>query len=127
MKLFEQYKTSKRLIEKTEFVKVYSLTFDGKEHKIVLANKFANDHSFIHCKDGHIVWQQAPRLNWGGKMVGTKDTIYKFVEDKNCVTLFVVKGKPNEIIGLDDGVFRCADNFDETCLNVMSYREFKSL
>ncbi|MBQ9859919.1 MAG: hypothetical protein IJO76_04490 [Clostridia bacterium] len=127
MKLFEQYKTSKRLIEQTEFVKVYSLIFEGKEYKIVLANKFANDHSFIHCKDGHVVWQQAPRLNWGGKMVGTKDTVYKFVEDKNCVTLFVIKGKPNEIIGLDDGVFRCANNFDETCLNVMTYKELKNL
>ncbi len=127
MKLFAHYRTSKQLIEKTKFVKVFSCNFDGKEYKIVLTNRFANDHTFIHCKDGHIVWQQAPRLNWGGKMVGTRDVIYKYIQDKRFITVFVVKGNPNEITGLDDGVFGSADKVDENNVNVMVYSRFKKL
>ena len=128
MKLFEQYKISKQLIEKTKFVKIYMCNFNGKEYKIVLTKKFANNHSIIHCKDDEIVWQQVPRFfNWGGKMVGASDVICKFVRNKNCVTIFVVRGKPNGITGLDDGVFRCANNFDDNYINVMSYSRFKKL
>lgn len=74
------------------------------------------------------MWQQITRFfNWGGKAVGTMDVIYKFVQDKNCVTLFVIRGKPNGITGLDDGIFRCANNFDDRYINVMSYKRFNSL
>lgn len=128
MKIFEQYKINKQLIEKTKFVKIYKCDFDGKEYRIVLTKKSANKYSIIHCKDEHIVWQQVPRLfNWGGKAIGTTNVIYKFVQDKNCVTIFIIRGKPNGITGLDDGAFRCANNFDEDYINVMSYSRFKKL
>lgn len=128
MRVFKEYKTSKRLIEKTKFVKIYKFILDDREYKIVLTRKYANKYSIIHCKDDRIVWQQITRFfNWGGKAVGTMDVIYKFVQDKNCVTLFVIRGKPNGITGLDDGIFRCANNFDDRYINVMSYKRFNSL
>ncbi len=128
MKLFEQFKISKQLTQETKFVKVYKCVSNDKEYKIIITKKFANRHTIIHCTDDRIVWEQIPALiNWGGKMPGKRETLYKFVQDKNSVILFVIKGKPNGITGLDDGVFRCANNFDGNYINVMSFGRFKQL
>ncbi len=128
MKLFEIFKNSKQLMEETEFVRCYKCLVDDKNYKIILTKKIANKYTIIHCQDNTIFWQQIPRLvNWGGKMTGEKYPVYKFSEDKNNVVLFVIKGKPNGIIGLDEGVFCCADNFNSNFVNVMSYRKFKKL
>jgi len=128
MKLFNCFKTSKQFAEETKFVKIYKCVVDDKEYKIIITKKLANRHTIIHCIDDSIVWEQIPALiNWGGRMPGKRDTIYKFCQDKNSVILFVVKGKPNGFVGLDNGIFRCASNFDENHLNVMSYKRFKTL
>ncbi len=101
---------------------------DSKEYEIILTRKIADGHTIIHCKDELVVWQQVPRFfNWSGSMRGKKMPIYKCVQDKNRTTIFVIKGNPNEITGLDEGVFRSADRFDEACVNVMSYNHFKTL
>lgn len=128
MRLFKEYKISKQLIEKNKFVKVYKCYFNGKVYKIVLTRKFADKYSIIQCKDDEIVWQQVPKFfNWGGKAIGTMDIIYKFVQDKNSVNIVIIRGKPNGITGLDDGIFRCANKFDYNYINVMSYSRFKKL
>ncbi len=128
MKLFEQFKISKQLIEKTKFVKIYKCVLDDKEYKIITTKSFANRHTIIHCIDDRIVWEQIPALiNWGGKMPGKRETIYKFAQDENSVIVFVIRGKPNGIAGLDDGIFRCANNFDDNYINVMTYNRFKNL
>ena len=36
-------------------------------------------------------------------------------------------GKPNSIIGLDDGIFRSVHKYDENYINVMSEARFKEL
>ena len=128
MKLFEQFKISKQLIEKTKFVKIYKCVLDDKEYKILVTKRFANRHTVIHCIDDRIVWEQIPALiNWGGKMPGKREIVYKFAQDKNSVIVFVIRGKPNGITGLDDGIFRCANNFDDNYISVMTYNRFKNL
>ena len=36
-------------------------------------------------------------------------------------------GKPNSIIGLDDGIFRSVHKYDKNYINVMSEARFKEL
>lgn len=36
-------------------------------------------------------------------------------------------GKPNSIIGLDEGIFRSIHKYDENYINVMSESRFKDL
>ena len=47
--------------------------------------------------------------------------------DKNMVTLFVIKGKPRSIWGLDEGIFCSVNHMDPSHINVMSEKKFKEL
>ena len=116
------------MCEETEFVKVYRMTADGKEYKVVLTKRRANNHTVIHCEHNCIKWEQVPLFpRFAGRNYGDKVPIYTAIPEKACVTLFVVRGKLNGFVGLDDSVFRCVDNFDEQCINAMSYQRFKRL
>lgn len=126
MPLYEYFKTTARLCEETEFVRVYRMIAEGKEYKLVLTKKKANGHTVIHCEHNHIAWEQVPLFPRSvGRNYGDKVPIHTLIPEKDCVTIFVVCGKPNGFVGLDNGKFRCANNFDERCINVMSYQRFK--
>ena len=128
MSLYELFKKHAQLIDETEFVKVYQMMLDGKGYKVVLTKRSANGHTVIHCERNCIAWEQVPLFpRFAGRNYGDKEPIYTATLEKTCITLFAVKGKPDGFVGLDDGAFRCADNFDERCINVMSYSRFKRL
>ncbi len=128
MSLFERFKTDAQLCAETEFVRIYRLVTEGKEYRIILTKKRANGHTVIHCKGNRIAWEQVPLFpRFAGRNYGDKVPIYTAIPEKTCVTIFVARGKPDGFVGLDDGFFRCADHFDDRCINVMSYRRFKRL
>ncbi len=128
MKLFEQFSNSKHLVEETRFVKVYRCKIDGKPYQVLFTKKFANRYPTLHCKDNYIFWEQVPVLvNFMGRLHGQIIPIYKFSRDAGEGSVMVIRGKPGGIIGLDDGIFRCADKFDDNCINVMTYHQFKHL
>lgn len=127
MKLFEQFKKTKQLLDETEFVRVYKCISHNKEYRIVITKKRANFRSVIHCIDNYIAWEQVPFFFPQIVVCGDRVPIYKFSEDKNVVTVFVVKGEPKGISGLDVGMFRSANRFDGSCVNVMSYSRFKEI
>lgn len=127
MSLYKLFKTTKPT-EKTKFVKVYRFQKDGENYKIILAKRCANRRSIIHCKDELIEWEQFPMLPriWGARL-GESLPIYKFKKTNNETVIFVVKGKPNGITGLDDGIFRSIKKFDKDYINVMILKSFKAL
>lgn len=128
MKLFEWFKTSGKLTEETEFVKIYQCSSEEKCYKIIVSKKRANTHIIIHCLDNFIGWQVRYRFARSvGEAYSDVLPIYQVTEDKNCIALFVVKGKPISIQGLDDGRFHSANRFSESGINVMSYKRFKEL
>ena len=128
MSLYQQFKATKKLVEKTKFVKIYTCRFHDKLYKIVVTKRFADKHTVLKCEENHILWDQIPALfNWGGRMHGEYRPVYQTGQDKGYTVLFVVRGKPNGVIGLDDGIFCSADKFDENCVNVMTYKHFKKL
>ena len=67
-----------------------------------------------------------PRLT-GRLYDGEVEFIEHFSEDRGYVTVFVVKGKPNSITGLDEGIFASFARFDKHRINVMSESRFKEL
>lgn len=127
MTLYKLFKTTKPT-EKTRFVKIYRFEKDGENYKIILAKRSANRRSIIHCKDEQIVWEQFPLLPriWGARL-GESLPIYKFENPRKETVIFVIKGKPNGITGLDDGNFRGVKKFDKDYINVMSLQYFKTL
>ncbi len=125
MPLYEQFKRHAQLCEETAFVKRYRMTVEGAEYKIVITKKRANGHTVIHCENNRIAWEQVPLFpRFAGRSYGDKVPIYTVIPEKTCVTIFVVRGKPDGFVGLDDGVFRCADHFDRRHINVMSNKRF---
>jgi len=128
MKPYDAFKASGKLIEETESVKVYQCSLDEKKYIIIVSKKRANQRTIIHCLDNYVAWQVRYRFpTTGGKAYSDILPIYKFTEDKNHITLFVVKGKPVSIQGLDDGIFCSAKMFHKNSINVMSYKRFKEL
>lgn len=125
MSLYVQFKRNARLCEQTAFVNIYRLVSEGVEYKIALTKRVANGHTVIHCEGNRIAWEQVPRFpQLAGRRYGDKMPIYAVIPEKDRVTVFVVRGKPDGFVGLDNGVFRCIDHFDDRCINVMSYRRF---
>lgn len=124
--LYNLMKTTKPC-DKTRFVKVYSLKQDGKNYKIIITNRCANRRSIIHCIDNRIDWEQFPLLPriWSGRLEDTK-TIYKVEKPKNETVIFVIKGNPNGVTGLDDGLFRSVKKFDKNYINIMALKYFKT-
>ncbi len=126
MTIYQAFKKASKLSDSTNFVKIYKCTFDGEEYCIIVTKRFATKNTIIHCIDDHVAWEQVPAVpRLAGRWSGERIPIYKFNDKSNIV--FVVKGRPNVIVGLDEGVFRSANNFDKNNVNVMSYRRFKKL
>ena len=126
MTLYRQFQLSKQLVEETKFLKIFSCSFQEKTYKIVITKRFANKHTVLKCEGNRLLWDQIPALfNWNGKMHGEYRPIYQVGEENGYVVLFVVRGKPNGVIGLDDGVFHSKRN--ENGVTVMTYKQFKKL
>lgn len=124
--LFEHIIKTRPLIEETEHIRVYKLLHNGENYKIIVTKKRANRHTIIHCTDDCIAWEQAPLLpRLVGRSYGIKTPIYKFKPEKDFYTIFVIKGSPNGVIGLDDGIFSSALKFDKDHINVMTLTRFK--
>lgn len=128
MTLYQRFKTDAVPCEQTAFVRIYRLTADGTEYKVVVTKRRANGHSVIHCEHNRILWEQVPLFpRFAGRNYGDKVPIFTAIPEKGCVTVFVVRGKPDGFVGLDEGVFRSADRFDEKSINVMSERRFRRM
>lgn len=127
MKLFPSFKASKKLINQTEFVSVYSVSCDEKAYTIVIPKKRANNKTVIHFIDNTIFWEQVPRFpRLGGNHSGDRIPIYKFAENVSN-TLFVLKGNPLGDEGLDTGIFRSSAKYDDNFVNCVTYNKFKKM
>ena len=101
---------------------------DNKKYEIFFTRKRANRYSIIHCKNNMIEWEQFPVLpRIAGRRYGIREPIIKLAPSKDCIRIFVIMGKPNSIIGLDEGIFRSIHKYDENYINVMSESRFKEL
>ena len=112
----------------SEKVGIVKFEDDNKKYEIYFTRKRANRYSIIHCKNNTIEWEQFPVLpRIAGRRYGIREPIIKLAPSKDCIRIFVIMGKPNSIIGLDEGIFRSIHKYDENYINVMSESRFKEL
>ena len=101
---------------------------ESKSYEIYFTKRRANKYSIIHCKNNTVLWEQFPVLpRIAGRRYGVREPIIALTPSKECIRIFVIMGKPNSIIGLDEGVFRSVYKYDENYINVMSEARFKDL
>ena len=102
--------------------------YNNQHYEIYFTRQRANKYSIIHCKNNTIEWEQFPVLpRIMGRRYGEREPIISLSPSKELVRIFVIMGKPNSIIGLDEGIFRSIHKYDENYINVMSEARFKEL
>ncbi len=130
-KIYTRFTELKRQAAKDWFMDKVGLVkfeYGNKKYEIYFTRKRANKYSIIHCKNNTIEWEQFPVLpRIVGRRYGERETIISLTPSKECVRIFVIMGKPNSIIGLDEGIFRSIHKYDENYINVMSTARFKDL
>lgn len=126
--IYNSFKNNAETISENQYTNIFSMNIDNKEYRIILTKKRANKYSIIHCEGNTILWEQFPRFpRLDGRMHGEKVPIIQISPNKEYVTLFVVRGRPNGICGLDDGIFRSILKYDEKFVNVLSMGDFKKM
>ena len=130
-KIYARFKELKKGCPRNWFMdKIGLVKFedDNKKYEIFFTRKRANRYSIIHCKNNTIEWEQFPVLpRIAGRCYGIREPIISLAPSKDCIRIFLIMGKPNSIIGLDEGNFRSIHKYDENYINVMSESRFKDL
>lgn len=129
--IYTQFTKLKKQATKNWFsdnVGLVKFEYDNKKYEIYFTRKRANKYSIIHCTNNTIEWEQFPILpRIAGRRYGERTPIVSLTPTKEFVRIFVIMGKPNSIIGLDEGIFRSVHKYDENYINVMSEARFKDL
>lgn len=126
--LYTAYLNAKQTVGESEHEKTVLVEHDGKTYRIITTKKRATRFSSIRCVNDSIVWEQMPVCaKLSGYSIGETQALWRLPVslDKSCITVFVIRGKPNCIKGLDEGIFRSVHNFDSDCINVMSEARFR--
>ena len=130
-KLYTRFKELKKQCPRNWFMdKVGLVKFEdeNKKYEIYFIRKHANRYSIIYCTNNTIEWEQFPVLpRIAGRRYGIREPIISLAPTKECIRIIVILGKPNSIIGLDEGIFRSIHKYDENYINVMSEARFKDL
>ena len=117
-------------LSKTEYVDCYGVSYNGVKYLIYKTKRKANAGSHIELVNNDIMWRQISRQSrlTGTGIYGSVEYIARIRPDKKHIIIFVISGKPGEISGLDEGIFRSTRNFGGVdYVNIMSEPIFKSL
>ena len=127
--IYKSYLNNRKNVVSDKSTKTVLFDHEGVAYRIIITRKRANKLSLIRCVNNTILWEQIPFLYLRYNERGRGDVIDNITVsvDKNIVTLFVIKGKPRDIWGLDEGMFCSARRIDSSHINVMSEKKFKEL
>lgn len=104
-KLREYIKNNSKLT--LEYFDLYNLKLDGVLVNLYVSHKRATKATHIHCAEsGDIIWEQLYPFGGMSRPAREKKYVLKPQRDKNIITVVVIRGNPQEIIGLDIGFFQ---------------------
>ncbi|MGM9645582.1 MAG: hypothetical protein ACI3XS_02705 [Eubacteriales bacterium] len=123
---FGAFKKSGVLVEKDKLCSVYSLNYGGADYVVKVMNKRAGKHSIIHCYEADIILEKFYRFGLVPSRTETVMTRKNFAGDKKR-GIFVIKGKPMLVKGLDENGFISAIKIPKKSddVYVMLYKNFK--
>ena len=112
----------------TELLDIYTVSLGEKKYKVYMFKKITDSRTVIHCKDNCLYYEQKP-LFWhlAGKRYGEKIAFFKAEKEKDVETIVVIKGVPDGIVGIDDGVFSSYKEYNPEKINVMIKKHFYRL
>ena len=122
---FATYRKLKKIIgdapkQNLEHFYLYNLKLNDIAVNLYISKKRATKRVHIHCTEsGDILWEQFYPFGGMSRPSREKKYVLKPQRDKNAITVVVVRGNPQEIIGLDDGnlkLFRTSLELGDTYL-----------
>lgn len=100
--------------EKFEYFDLFNLKFNDASVNLYVSRKRATKATHIHCTEsGDIIWEQLYLFGGLSRPVREKRYVLKPVCDKDAVTVVAIKGKPGNMIGLDEKI-KSRKTFPET-------------
>jgi len=127
--VYDAYKKFGKKIAETEFFNKYEFTYKNQRFVAYITKRRADKRTIIELSSNDIKWRQISkmwRLDGTGAFKGTVDLLAHISPEQGAVNLFIISGKPGEIKGLDDGIFRSARRYGgEGYINLMSEAVFK--
>ncbi len=96
--------TSKTVLEHFD---LYNLKLDDAFVNLYVSHRKATKATHVHCTDGgDIIWEQFYLFGGMSRPAREKKYLLKPICDKTAITAVVIRGKPSNIIGLDNGLFK---------------------
>ena len=86
---------------------LYNLKLNDIAVNLYVSKKRATKRAHIHCTEsGDIMWEQFYPFGGMSRPAREKKYALKPICDKNAITVVVIRGKPGNIIGLENGIFK---------------------
>lgn len=126
LSVYGHYKKYGRCIEKNETCKTVVFEVRGQRYKVYISNQSANRATRIFCRNnGTVVWEQQYAVGISPKIERT--VLVKPEREKDEIAMVIIKGKPDLIGGLDEGIFRSSRGYllGDSDVYVMSETAFK--
>lgn len=130
------------LKKENALIRTYEVEYEGKSYVIYETRRRATKNSVIECrKNGTVYWVQYQNAV-GVKVKGAVKTIKKKKNDdttklempliksapkEDRLELLLIRGRPESIQGLDEGVFASASNLRPGVLTVLNEAQMKCL
>ena len=126
LSVYGHYKKYGSCIEKNETCKTVTFEVRGQRYKIYISNQRANRATRIFCRNnGTVVWEQQYAV--GISPTVERTVLVKPEREKDEIVMVIIKGKPDLISGLDEGIFRSSRGYllGDSDVYVMSETAFK--
>ena len=86
---------------------LYNLKLNDIAVNLYVSKKRATKATHIHCTEsGDIIWEQFYLFGGMSRPAREKKYALKPICYKNAITVVVIRGKPGNIIGLENGIFK---------------------
>jgi len=130
LSLYETYENNKVVCEKSEYFIKYRFDYADQTIVVCISKKTAGKRTRIHCKEnGTVFWEQLYPFGGHGRPFKKTHPLGHFSpeEGTNEWIFVVIKGMPDMISGLDEGIVCSSRSTKRSCRNVfvMTEEEFK--
>ena len=93
--------------QRLDYFDLYNLKFNDIAVNLYVSRKRATKATHIHCTEsGDIIWEQFYLFGGMARPAREKKYVLKPTCDKTAITVVVIRGKPGNIIGLENGIFK---------------------
>ena len=126
MSIYNYFRKFGKKIDDTDHYNSFSFTMNSQKFIVHYTKNTANKFTEIDCKQDSVSWKQTHPVGHHRNSFSITPII-KPKRSKDEIVIVVIKGKPDVIVGLDEGIFvssRCSLQKDSD-VYVMSETAFK--